>query len=159
MPCLTDGRLTNATLRHLALHCIKIALYFQKKGHPIGVSFFGAVNETRFAFSPVGRKLRFASVEPSAATLICVAFRWVRVRFQQRINPIVNVSFTMGFIGAGERDSNPFKCGADACRLPPNRWQQLSFRTLPLEMVCNVIVQDMSKKYGILSLFCQFYVL
>ena len=31
------------------------------------------------------------------------AFRWVRVRFQQRINPIVNVSFTMGFIGAGDR--------------------------------------------------------
>ena len=27
----------------------------------------------------------------------------VRVRFQQRINPIVNVSFTMGFIGAGDR--------------------------------------------------------
>ena len=49
------------------------------------------------------QKLRFASVELSAATLVRVAFRWVRVRFQQRINPIVNGSFTMGFIGAGDR--------------------------------------------------------
>ena len=32
-----------------------------------------------------------------------VPLLWVRVRFQQRINPIVNVSFTMGFIGAGDR--------------------------------------------------------
>ena len=32
-----------------------------------------------------------------------LAFKWVRVRFKQRINAIVNVSFTMAFIGAGDR--------------------------------------------------------
>ena len=46
------------------------------------LSFFsGAGNRTRFAFPFAGeRKLRFASVEPSAATLIRVAFKWVRIR-------------------------------------------------------------------------------
>ena len=62
---------------------------------------FGAGGQTQFAFSPIGRKLRFASVKPSVATLTRVAFRWVQVRFQQKINAIVNVSFTMAFIGTG----------------------------------------------------------
>ena len=48
--------------------------------------------------------LRFASVKPSAATVHrTVAFKWVRVRFQQRIKAMENVSFSMAFIGAGDR--------------------------------------------------------
>ena len=83
---------------------VRVRHRIKNNGIPgLGIPLFGAGDRTRFAFSPLGRKLRFASVKPSAATLVRVAFRWVRVRFLQRINPIVNVSFTMGFIGAGDR--------------------------------------------------------
>ena len=42
--------------------------------------------------------------KPSAATVHrTVAFKWVRVRFQQRIKATENVSFSMAFIGAGDR--------------------------------------------------------
>ena len=54
-------------------------------------------------FCPLGQKLRFRCVQSQRATLIRVAFRWVRVRFQQRIKATENVSFSMAFIGAGDR--------------------------------------------------------
>ena len=45
----------------------------------------------------------FRCVQPQRATLIRIAFKWVRVHFPQKINTVANEPFTTVFIGAGDR--------------------------------------------------------
>ena len=60
-----------------------------------------ARGQTRFTFSPLGRKLRFASVKPSAAALIRAAFRSVRARYLHKAKE--RGSCLSLLLGAGNR--------------------------------------------------------
>ena len=85
-----------------------------KKDGPSGPSFFGTgvllgspanvlADGAAASLADPCHSLGSLYLPPAALPSLPGLSPAVRVRFQQRINPIVNVSFTMGFIGAGDR--------------------------------------------------------
>ena len=112
-------------------------------------------------FLPVGRKLRCCRRRDRRQARLprSLALKWVRVRFLQRIKAIANVSFTMAFIGAGNRTRTctltQWNLNPPSLPIPPCPHIQLTVESGELAVIALRFSQSRSTFFPILCNHCK----